>query len=92
MKVVLRHKVSGQYYCAPGKWVRRADNALVFESVIAAREFSRVRRLGNTHAVFRLAPFLMPLLHERQQSMWEAWTQARTNRWYLDHAGKFLRN
>jgi len=92
MKVVLRHKATGHYYRAPGQWVRRADNALAFEDVADARKFSRSHRLARAQAVYRLAPYLLPLLHEQQSSMWEAWTQARTNRWYLAHAARFFRN
>jgi hypothetical protein len=92
MKVVLRHIATGRYYRSPGKWVRRADNALAFEDVGMALQFSRLHQVEQTQPVHRLAPYLMPLLRRPDHSMWEAWTSTRGNGWYLEHTEKFLRN
>ena len=92
MKVVLRHKATGRYYQSPGKWVRRADNALTFEGVDAARRYSRSHRIEETQAVLRLAPYLMPLLHSRKPAVWNGWLRARSSQWYWERANKFGRN
>lgn len=96
MKVVLRHQATGRYYSAPGKWVRRADNALAFENAVAACDFVRSHQIPETQAVYRLAPYLIPLLHARQcervASLREGWTAARISQWYCDQTKKFLLN
>ena len=92
MKVVLRHKGTGRYYQSPGKWVRRADNALAFDAVDAARRFVRTHRLEETQAVHRLAPYLIPLLHGPRSSVWKGWLHARSSQWYWERANKFGRN
>ena len=91
MKVVLRHKSTGRYYRAPDEWVRRADNALAFDDVTSAQDFLRVHQLNETQTVYRLAPYLMPLLQSSPQSMWETWAQAQS-RWDPPQANKFNRN
>jgi hypothetical protein len=92
MKIVLRHKITGRYYQAPGKWVRRADNALTFEDVGAAREFSRVKHLSEVQPVQRLAPYLMPLLEKRHPSIWHGWMHQRYGNYYLQRSSKFIGN
>jgi hypothetical protein len=92
MKIVLRHKITGRYYQAPGKWVRRADNALTFENVGAAREFSRLHHLLEVQPVQRLAPYLMPLIEKRHQSMWAGWMHQRYSNYYLHRSSKFIGN
>jgi len=92
MKIVLRHKVTGHYYQSPGKWVRRADNALTFDAVDVARKFCRVNHLAEIQAVHRLAPYLMPLLHESRHSIWEGWVGERFGKWYSRGASIFGRN
>jgi hypothetical protein len=72
--------------------VRRADNALVFEDVGAAVEFSRIHHIGQTLPVHRLAPYLMPLLQRPRASIWKCWTHNRNSFWYLQQSGKFDRN
>jgi hypothetical protein len=90
MKIVLRHTVTRRYYQAPGKWVRRADNALAFEDFAAAIEFSRLKRLSRARPVQRLAPYLMPLLHEPPNA-WSAWNRGGDD-WYSEQISRFLRN
>lgn len=92
MKIVLRHKVTGRYYNAPGKWVRRADNALTFDDVPAAREFSRVNHLEQTQPVQRLAPYLMGLLHSPRHSFWGEWQRHRASYWSYGSVNRFFRN
>jgi hypothetical protein len=92
MKIVLRHKTTGRYYQSPGKWVRRADNALTFDAVIAARDYLRLHRLEKTQAVLRLAPYLIPLLQGPRAIVWNGWLRARTSEWYPERAGRFGRN
>ena len=71
MKIVLRHNRTGRYYNSPGNWVRRADNALTFDDILAAREFSRLNHLDDTQPVQRLAPYLMALLRKPQPTFWD---------------------
>lgn len=92
MKIVLRHIVTRRYYQAPGKWVRRADNALAFEDFAAAIEFSRVKRLSRARPVQRLAPFLMPLLQREPAGVWSLWTRDNATDWYADQHSRFLSN
>lgn len=92
MKVVLRHITTGRYYHSPGKWVRRADNALAFEDVGTALQFSRLNRLGEAQPVHRLAPYLMPLLRSSDRSGWEVWASTRGSHWYQEQTEKFVRN
>jgi hypothetical protein len=92
MKIVLRHKTTGRYYQSPGKWVRRADNALTFDAVGSARIYLRTHRLGQTQAVLRLAPYLIPLLHGPRAAGWDRWRQARASQWYPERTNRFGRN
>jgi hypothetical protein len=92
MKIVLRHKSTGRYYSAPHKWVRRSDNALAFEDLIAAQQFLEAHHLGQTQTVYRLAPYLMPLLRQLHCSLWDSWAQSHRSRWYLEQGSKFDRN
>jgi len=92
MKVVLRHKKTGHYYHAPGEWVRRADNALTFENVHAAKEFCRQEHLLEVQAVQRLAPYLMSLMEDRPQSMRGDWSDLRTIHGRAEDMSRFLRN
>lgn len=64
MKVVLRHQFTGRYYSASGAWVRRSDNAMIFDDAASANDYQRSHQLDGTQAVYRLAPYLMPLLQE----------------------------
>lgn len=91
MKVVLRHINTGRYYQSPGQWVRRADNARAFDDVGAAREFSRSNHLILSLPVFRLAPYLMPLLNQPQATIWDQWMRwTRTT--YPEPTGPFHQN
>ena len=92
MKVVLRHKATGRYYQSPGKWVRRADNALTFDAIDVARKFLRAHQIEETQAVLRLAPYLMPLLHEPSSCVWNGWLRAQSSQWYSERANKFGHN
>jgi hypothetical protein len=92
MKVVLRHKITGRYYQAPGQWVRRADNARTFADPGAARQFSRHNHLLSAQPVFRLAPYLMPLLHQQRANIWDGWMRGCTVKRHSVRAGKFSRN
>lgn len=89
MSIVLRHKISGLYYQAAGRWVRRADNARVFENARAARLFSRSNKLLEAQAVPRLAPYLMHMLRRPQPSIWKTFNQRG---WYAKQAGKLGQN
>jgi len=92
MKIVLRHRVTGRYYHSPGKWVRRADNALSFEDMSSARAFTRNHHLHSVQAVPRLAPYLMPLLQRPRRIMLDAWAHRNMPVSSLDPIGKFFRN
>jgi hypothetical protein len=92
MKIVLRHTVTRRYYQAPGKWVRRADNALAFEDFAAAIEFSRLKRLSRARPVQRLAPYLMPLLHSDAPNVWATWARDGGTDWYAEQLSRFNRN
>lgn len=92
MKIVLRHKMTGRYYNAPGRWVRRADNALAFDDVVTAREFSRVNHLDETQPVQRLAPYMMALLQKRRRTIWDVWNNGRISEWFVTQAGRLSRN
>jgi hypothetical protein len=89
MSIVLRHKISGLYYQAPGRWVRRADNARVFESARAARCVSRSQHLQKAQAVPRLAPYLMQMLRRPQPDAWKIWNRSG---WYAKQASKLGQN
>jgi len=89
MSIVLRHKISGLYYQAQGRWVRRADNARVFENAREARSYSRSHHLENAQAVPRLAPYLMQMLRRPQPDAWKAWSRSG---WYATQAGKLSQN
>jgi hypothetical protein len=92
MKVVLRHKITGRYYQAPGQWVRRADNARTFADPGAARQFSRHNRLLSAQPVFRLAPYLMPLLQQKCPTIWDGWMRGCAVNRHSVRPGKFSRN
>lgn len=92
MKIVLRHKTTGRYYKAPGKWVRRADNALTFDAVNAARQYLRQNGIEETQAVLRLAPYLIPLLHGPRAVLWDSWLHARASKGYWERATRFGKN
>jgi phosphoserine phosphatase len=92
MKIVLRHKTTGRYYREPGKWVRRADNALAFDAVEAARQYLSSHGIEETQAVLRLAPYLMPLLQVPQAKTWESWLHSSSGQWYADRVNRFGRN
>lgn len=77
MKVVLCHQSTGRYYQSPGQWVRRADNALTFEDLRAASQFSQDHHLQQATPVYRLAPYLMPLLQDDNDSVWQTWSFKR---------------
>ena len=65
MKVVLRHQFTGRYYSASGAWVRRSDNAMIFDDALSANDYQRSHQIDGTQAVYRLAPYLIPLLQEQ---------------------------
>jgi hypothetical protein len=73
-----------------------ADNALAFDDAATAQDFLRTNRILRARPVYRLAPYLIPLLHahERQHtvSIWESWTESRISRWYFERAQEFERN
>jgi hypothetical protein len=92
MKIVLLHKSTGRYYRAPQDWVRRSDNALAFEDLTEALEFLRAHHLGQTQTVYRLAPYLMPLLQEPPHSMWTSCPQTVLSRWYAVKSNLLDRN
>ena len=73
MKIVLINKVTGRYYHGPGQWVRRSDNALTFEDVSAAQQFSRAHHLANALPVERLAPYIRELLQRPCMAFWISW-------------------
>ena len=75
MKIVLRHTSTGRYYRAPGEWVRRADNALAFDDLNSAQQFVQAHHLNQTQTVYRLAPYLIPLLHQTEPSFWKGFAQ-----------------
>ena len=92
MSIVLRHKVSGLYFQAGGKWVRCADNALVFESARVARRYSRQNHLIGAQAVPRLAPYLLSMLRGPQPDIWASWSRAAASGWYAKKAAQFSHN
>jgi len=81
MKIVLMNKVTGRYYHAPGHWVRRADNALTFKNISAARQFTRLNRLNDTEPVERLAPLMSELLRSSSGAFWKSWNRGHVTRW-----------
>jgi len=91
MKIVLRHKTTGRYYDASGQWVRRADNALAFDDLSAAHEFTRIHHIQCTQAVQRLAPYMAALLRSPRRPMWDLWMRRRSL-WYAARAGRFSHN
>ena len=76
MKIVLINKVTGRYYHGPGQWVRRSDNALAFEDVSTAKQFSRAHHLSNTLPVERLAPYVRELLQRPRLAFWMTWIRS----------------
>ena len=62
MKYVLRHQLTGRYLSRPGLWVRRMDEAMSFDDVGEAREFSQAYQLEEAQPVQLLMPYLMSLL------------------------------
>jgi hypothetical protein len=81
MKIVLINKLTGRYYNAPGHWVRRADNALTFKNLSAAKQFSRAHHLNDTRPVERLAPYLMELLHRSSEAFWMDCSRGHITGW-----------
>ena len=92
MKIVLRHRLTGRYYCSPGKWVRRADNALAFDDLDAARQFTLFNHLDDAQPVHRLAPYVMGLLRQPQASFWEFRTCRRAANWDFQQRARYFRN
>ena len=92
MKVVLCHQSTGRYYQSPGQWVRRADNALAFEDINTALQFSRDNHLDTTIPVHRLAPYVMWLLKDERRPRWQGWTHDRSLRWHAAQVAKSARN
>jgi len=92
MKIVLRHKKTGRYYNGPGQWVRRADNALAFDDLLAAREFSRMNHLEQAQPVQRLAPYMMALLQKPARPLWDVWRRGEGSTWYAARSGRFSVN
>ena len=92
MKIVLRHRVTGHYYSDAGKWVRRADNALVFDDLETAREFSRTNHLEQTQPVHRLAPYVMGLLHRQDPARWQLVVPRYAPIWDFERRARFFRN
>jgi hypothetical protein len=92
MKIVLRHKTTGRYFQSPGRWVRRADNALSFDALEFAQEYQRQHHIEETQAVLRLAPYLIPLLHGPKAAAWEKWLQSRASHAFGARAGRFRQN
>ena len=92
MKIVLRHRVTGRYYSESGKWVRRADNALAFDHVDAAREFCESHQLQRkTQPVHRLAPYVMGLL-QRRTTCAQAVVIQGSPLWDFERRARFFRN
>ncbi len=89
MEVVLIHLSTGRYYQSPGKWVRRADNALAFDELCTARAFSKAHDLIETQPVHRLAPYLIPLLDRDSRAVWAMWVRARASQWHSERSRKF---
>lgn len=92
MNIVLRHKVSGLYYQAAGKWVRRSDNACVFKSARAARLYLKLNQLREAQPVPRLAPYLMAMLHRPSPSIWQIWSRGAASGWDGKKSSHFNRN
>ena len=92
MKIVLRHKTTGRYLRSPGRWVRRADNALAFDALESANQYQLQHHLEETQPVLRLAPYLIPLLNGPKAAAWEHWLQSRAGEWYGGRAGRFGQN
>lgn len=92
MKIVLRHKTTGRYFQSPGRWVRRADNALSFDALEFAQEYQRRHHIEETQAVLRLAPYLIPLLNSPRAVVWEKWLQSRASHAFGARAGRFRQN
>ena len=93
MKIVLRHRVTGRYYSESGKWVRRADNALAFDHVDAAREFCHSHHLQQeTQPVHRLAPYVMGLLQRGRMPAAKAVVIKGSPLWDFERRARFFRN
>jgi hypothetical protein len=93
MKIVLIDKVTGRYYHGPGQWVRRSDNARIFDDLTAARQFSRVNDLPNAHPVERLAPHVMELLQRSTLNCWSIWSRGpHIDQWFEQSRHRFFRN
>ena len=92
MKFVLRHKTTGRYFQSPGRWVRRADNALSFDAAESAHQYQRVNHIPETQAVLRLAPYLIPVLNGPRATQWESWLQMRAQQWSATNANRFREN
>jgi hypothetical protein len=70
MKIVLRHQVTGRYLAPLGRWVRRADNALAFDDMTSAFDFSQSNRVDDAQPVWRFAPYLRELLAQSENRVW----------------------
>lgn len=92
MSIVLRHKISGLYYRGPGRWVRRADNARVFESASAAESYSQRNGLADAQPVPSLAPCLLSMIRRPRPSALESWKKSSIAAWYAEQAGKLSSN
>jgi hypothetical protein len=92
MNIVLRHRRTGRYYNRAGRWVRRADNALVFDDVCAARDYSKNHQLDEALPVQRLAPYMMALLRQPGSNALKGWARRRGAYWYLSRATRFSDN
>ena len=62
MKYVLRNLTTGRYLKRAGEWVLGVDEAMSFDDVSEAREFSQAYHLKDVQPVQLLAPYLMSLL------------------------------
>jgi hypothetical protein len=91
MNIVLRNRFTGRYYNGQGRWVRRADNALVFNDLYAARAFSRKHHLAGVQPVQRFAPYMMALLRRPSHSSLEFWRGPRAAS-YMARAIRFSHN
>jgi hypothetical protein len=91
MKFVLRHRITGRYYCSPGEWVRRADNALAFDDINSACDFCRDQHLAEAQPVSRLAPYVMGLLQRPPASLWGL-TMFERMQWDFERRARFSRN
>jgi hypothetical protein len=52
MRVLIQNCATGQYYSGHGNWSRRAEDALDFQSTIAALNTVRVDQLKDAQVIF----------------------------------------